>query len=104
MTTMRETALAAMADLRAGNYRTALVVGVELEKTVPGDIAAQHLGTAAWTGHEGQDATFLWPSMFAEVADAYDRRFGLDDAHLRAIAAIKLQTNTTCRSSCTPTS
>lgn len=83
-------ALAAMADLRAGNYRTALVVGVELEKTVPGDIAAQHLGTAAWTGHEGQDATFLWPSMFAEVADAYDRRFGLDDAHLRAIAAINL--------------
>jgi acetyl-CoA C-acetyltransferase len=83
-------ALAAMADLRAGNYRTALVVGVELEKTVPGDIAAQHLGAAAWTGHEGQDATFLWPAMFAEVADTYDRRFGLDDAHLRAIAAINL--------------
>ena len=83
-------ALAAMADLRAGNYRTALVVGVELEKTVPGDIAAQHLGAAAWTGHEGQDAKYLWPSMFAEVADAYDRRFGLDDAHLRAIAAINL--------------
>jgi acetyl-CoA acetyltransferase len=28
-------ALAAMADLRAGNYDTALVLGVELEKTVP---------------------------------------------------------------------
>ena len=83
-------ALAAMADLRAGNYRTALVVGVELEKTVPGNVAAEHLGTAAWTGHEGQEATFLWPSMFAEVADAYDHRFGLDDAHLRAIAAINL--------------
>lgn len=83
-------ALAAMADLRAGNYRTALVVGVELEKTVPGDVAARHLGAAAWTGHEGQDATFLWPSMFAEVADEYDRRFGLDDTHLRAIAALNL--------------
>lgn len=83
-------ALAAMADLRAGNYRTALVVGLELEKTVPGDIAAQHLGAAAWTGHEGQDATFLWPSMFSTVADEYDRRFGIDDAHLRAIAAVNL--------------
>lgn len=83
-------ALAAMADLRAGTYRTALVVGVELEKTVPGDVAARHLGAAAWTGHEGQDATFLWPSMFAEVADEYDRRFGLDDTHLRAIAALNL--------------
>ncbi|HEY9303775.1 MAG TPA: acetyl-CoA acetyltransferase [Mycobacterium sp.] len=81
-------ALAAMADLRSGNYDTALVVGVELEKTVPGDTAARHLGAAAWTGHEGDDARFLWPSMFAQVADEYDRRYGLDDAHLRAIAQL----------------
>jgi acetyl-CoA C-acetyltransferase len=80
--------LAAMADLRSGNYDTALVVGVELEKTVPGDTAARHLGAAAWTGHEGADARFLWPSMFAKVADEYDRRYGLDDAHLRAIAQL----------------
>lgn len=83
-------ALAAMADLRAGNYRTALVVGLELEKTVPGDLAAQHLGAAAWTGHEGQDATYLWPSMFDRVAEEYDRRYGIDDTHLRAIAAVNL--------------
>jgi acetyl-CoA C-acetyltransferase len=81
-------ALAAMADLRAGNYATALVVGMELEKTVPGDAAAAHLGAAAWTGHEGSEATYIWPSMFAEVADEYDRRFGIDDAHLRAIATL----------------
>ncbi len=80
--------LAAMADLRSGNYDTALVVGVELEKTVPGDTAARHLGAAAWTGHEGADARFLWPSMFAQVADEYDRRYGLDDTHLRAIAQL----------------
>ena len=83
-------ALAAIADLRAGNYRTALVVGLELEKTVPGDVAAQHLGAAAWTGHEGQDATFMWPFMFAQVADEYDRRYGIDDGHLHAIAAVNL--------------
>jgi len=80
--------LAAMADIRAGNYRTALVVGVELEKTVSGDVAAQHLGAAAWTGHEGADAKFLWPAMFSEIADTYDRRFGINDEHLRAIAAL----------------
>jgi acetyl-CoA acetyltransferase len=33
--------LAAMADLRSGAYDSALVVGVEQEKTVPGDTAAQ---------------------------------------------------------------
>ena len=83
-------ALAAIADLRAGNYRTALVVGLELEKTVPGDVAAQHLGAAAWTGHEGEEAKFLWPAMFASVADEYERRFGIDDTHLHAIAAVNL--------------
>src|SRR6202012_901560 len=81
-------ALAAMADLRCGAYDIALVVGIELEKTVPGDIAAQHLGAAAWTGHEGVRARYLWPSMFAQVADEYDRRYGLNDAHLRAIAQL----------------
>src|SRR5271155_460439 len=81
-------ALAAMADLRAGNYDTALVLGVELEKTVHGDTAARHLGAAAWTGHEGADAKYLWPSMFATVADEYDRRYGLDETHFRAIAQV----------------
>src|SRR6201986_2161661 len=56
-------ALAAMADLRCGTYDIALVVGIELEKTVHGDIAAQHLGAAAWMDHEGTDAKFMWPYM-----------------------------------------
>lgn len=80
--------LAAMADLRSGAYDSALVIGVELEKTVPGDVAARHLGTAAWTDHEGTEATFLWPSMFSHVADEYDRRYGLLTAHLDAIATL----------------
>lgn len=81
-------ALSAMADLRSGSYDCALVVGLELEKTVPGDTAARYLGAAAWTGHEGAQARYLWPSMFAQVADEYDRRYGLDDTHLRAIAGL----------------
>lgn len=80
--------LSAMADLSAGFYETALVVGVELEKTVPGDTAAELLGTAAWTGHEGPEARFMWPHMFSKVADAYADRYGLDESHLRAIAAL----------------
>ena len=80
--------LAAVADLRAGNYRSALVVGVELEKTVPGDTATTILGAAAWTGHEGQQAKFMWPHMFDSVAAEYDLRYGIDETHLRAIAAL----------------
>ncbi|KRF48525.1 acetyl-CoA acetyltransferase [Terrabacter sp. Soil811] len=82
--------LAAMADLRAGHYDCALVLGVELEKTVPGDEAATHLGAAAWVGHDGEGARFMWPHVFSAIADEYDRRHGLDEAHLRAIAALNL--------------
>ncbi|MHA0288952.1 acetyl-CoA acetyltransferase [Mycobacterium sp. C3-094] len=82
--------LAAIADLRSGAYDSALVIGVELEKTVPRDTATAILGTAAWTGHEGADAKYMWPSMFDTVAAEYDHRYGLDDAHLRAIAARNL--------------
>ncbi|MGE0214683.1 acetyl-CoA acetyltransferase [Mycolicibacterium sp.] len=80
--------LAAIADLRSGAYRSALVVGVELEKTVPGDAAAAILGTAAWTGHEGQGAKHMWPFMFEHVAAQYDLRYGLEDTHLRAIGEL----------------
>ena len=83
--------LAAMADLESGRYDTALVLGVELERTVPGAEAARHLGAAAWVGHEGQGATYLWPSMFSDLADEYDRRHGLDDAHLNAIGELNLR-------------
>jgi len=82
--------LAAMADLESGRYDCALVVGVELEKTVPGDEAARHLAAAAWVGHDGEGARFMWPHVFGAVADEYDRRYGLDEEHLRAIAALNL--------------
>jgi acetyl-CoA C-acetyltransferase len=81
-------ALAAIADLRCGSYDSALVVGVELEKTVPGDTATRHLGAAAWTGHEGSDAKFVWPHMFNRIAQEYDRRYGIDNTHLQAIASL----------------
>ncbi|GAA3456184.1 acetyl-CoA acetyltransferase [Dactylosporangium matsuzakiense] len=80
--------LAAMADLESGRYDAALVLGAELERTVPGDQAAGHLGAAAWVGHEGQQAKFMWPYMFSALADEYDKRYGLDEHHLRAIGRL----------------
>lgn len=80
--------LSAMADLESGRYDVALVLGVELERTVPGDEASRLLGAAAWIGHEGRDAKFMWPYMFSALADEYDKRYGIDDAHLRAIAQL----------------
>ena len=78
--------LAAMAELEAGHYDTALVIGVEQERNVPGDQAARYLAAAAWVGHEGQGARFLWPHMFSQLGDAYAERWGLDRRHLAAIS------------------
>ena len=83
--------LAAMADLESGRYDCALVLGVELERTVSGDEAARLLGAAAWVGHEGESATFLWPHMFSALTDEYDRRYGISDTHLHAIAELNLR-------------
>ncbi len=80
--------LAASAEIEAGRYDCILVVGAEQERNVPGEVAARHLGTAAWTGHEGEDACYLWPHMFSELTDALDARYprGPSRAHLAAIA------------------
>jgi acetyl-CoA C-acetyltransferase len=84
-------ALSAMADIEAGRYDCALVLGVEQERNVSGADAARHLGAAAWIGHEGEDATFMWPHTFSLLGDEYDRRYGLDDAHLAAIAELNFR-------------
>jgi len=78
--------LAAMAEIEAGRYDCALVVGVEQERNVPGEVGARHMGAAAWVGHEGEGARYLWPHMFSRIADAYDERWGLRREHLVAIA------------------
>lgn len=83
--------LAAMAELEAGRYDCALVLGVEVEKSLPGPEAARTQVAAAWVGHETDDADPIWPAMFERVAAAYDERFGLDDAHLRAIGELNLR-------------
>ncbi|MBK9035431.1 MAG: thiolase domain-containing protein [Myxococcales bacterium] len=82
--------LAAMAAIEAGRCECALVLGVEQERNVSGEQAARHMGSAAWIGHEGEGARFLWPHMFARIAEAYAARWGLEPRHLAAIAAKNL--------------
>jgi len=83
--------LAAMAELEAGRYDCALVLGAEVEKALPGPEAAAVQAAAALVGHETDTPGLLWPSVFARIADAYDERYGVDDRHLRAIGRINLE-------------
>lgn len=84
-------ALAAMADLESGRYDCALVLGVEIEKNVPGDLGSRYMEGAAWLGHEGTETAYMWPHMFSLMADEYDRRYGLDPQHLWKIAELNIR-------------
>ncbi len=83
--------LSAMADLESGRYDAALVIGMELEKAVTGDEVARQMRAASWVGHEAESVAYVWPWTFDAVADEYDRRFGLADAHLRAIGELNFR-------------
>ncbi len=80
--------LAASAEIEAGRYDLACVVGLEQMRNVSGQQAAENLGAAAWAGHEFQDAKFVWPRAFSDLAEEYDRRYGLKYEHLMRIAEI----------------
>jgi len=80
--------LAATAEIEAGRYDLACVIGIEQMRNVPGKTAAEHLGAAAWRGHEYDDAAFVWPAAFSDLAAEYDRRYGLSYEHLMRIAEI----------------
>jgi len=83
--------LSAMAEIEAGRYDCVLVLGVEQEKTMPGPEAAAVQEAAAWVGADTEGATYIWPETFDKLADEYDRRYGLDDMHLRAIGELNLR-------------
>ncbi|MEM6817178.1 MAG: acetyl-CoA acetyltransferase [Pseudomonadota bacterium] len=78
--------LAAMADIESGRYGLACVTGIELMRNVSGKTASDYLGAAAWVGEEATDVDFVWPALFSDLADEYDRRYGLKREHLAAIA------------------
>jgi acetyl-CoA C-acetyltransferase len=81
--------LAAAAEIEAGRYELAAVLGVEQMRNVPGDEAAQLIGgPAMWANHECAGVRFPWPHIFSLLGDEYDRRYGLDRRHLARIAEI----------------
>lgn len=81
-------AFSAMREIEAGYYDLVAVTGVEMMRNVDGQTASQHLGVAAWTGHEAEGARYPWVHLFSEIKTFYQERFGLDEAHLASIAKV----------------
>ncbi len=80
--------LAASAEIEAGRYDLAMVVGVEQMKTVDPAKGGDFLGTAAWYEREAKGIEFPFPKLFGRLGDEYDKRFGLKDEHLAHISAV----------------
>lgn len=80
--------LAASAEIEAGRYDLACVLGVEQMKTVNAKIGGDFLGTAAWYEREAEGIEFPFPKLFGRLGDEYERRYGLKDEHLAGISAI----------------
>lgn len=80
--------LAAMAEIEAGRYDCALVVGAEEFKNLSGRDASRNQNAASWQGREGFDCTFMWPAAFGRIAQEYADRYGLDRRHLNRIAEL----------------
>lgn len=80
--------LMASAEIEAGRYHLALVVGVEQMKTVDPATGGDFLGTAAWYEKEAKGIEFPFPKLFGRLGDEYEKRFGLKEEHLTRIAEI----------------
>ena len=82
--------LAAMATIESGRAECVCVLGIEQMRNVTGEQAAVNLGSAAWHGHEAQEAKYLWPYMFEQIRQRYEEQHGLDSRYLQRIAEINL--------------
>ena len=81
-------ALAAAAEIEAGRYDVALVIGAEFMRGGSGLEAAVHLGSAAWAPTELNAEVLPWPDLFDRVATEYGNRYGLDESYLGRIASL----------------
>jgi len=80
--------LAASAEIEAGRYELAAVVGLEQMKTVDTATGGDFLGTAGWYERECKGRNYPFPSLFGRLGDEYDRRYGLKDEHLARISEL----------------
>lgn len=69
---------AAMAKVENGTYDLALVVGLEMMKTVDAKTCGDFLGTAAYYEKEAAGVSFPFPKLFSQLADATIKKYNLD--------------------------
>ncbi|MFA4826832.1 MAG: acetyl-CoA acetyltransferase [Candidatus Shapirobacteria bacterium] len=69
----------ASSKIRAGDYDVAIVLGIELMKTVNSALCGDYLGTAAYYDKEAKGISFPFPKLFGQLADIYIKKYSLDE-------------------------
>ncbi|MCB1316507.1 MAG: acetyl-CoA acetyltransferase [Leptospiraceae bacterium] len=80
----------ASSQLRAGDYDVAVVVGIEVMKTVSSAVGGDFLGTAAYYEKEAKGIEFPFPKLFGKLADVIvERTSGVaEDRIMQSLAEI----------------
>ncbi|MCB1179679.1 MAG: acetyl-CoA acetyltransferase [Leptospiraceae bacterium] len=80
---------AAATHIRAKDYDLAIVVGVEVMKTVNSAIGGDFLGTAAYYEKEAKGIEFPFPKLFGKLADVILERYNIEEGRfMNALAEI----------------
>ncbi|MCB1191641.1 MAG: acetyl-CoA acetyltransferase [Leptospiraceae bacterium] len=70
---------AAISKIRLGDYDVAIVLGVEIMKTVSSAVGGDFLGTAAFYEREAKGIEFPFPKLFGKLADVILDRYDIDE-------------------------
>ncbi|MGE8720918.1 acetyl-CoA acetyltransferase [Leptospira harrisiae] len=80
---------AAITHIRAEDYDLAIVLGVEVMKTVSSSVGGDFLGTAAYYEKEAKGVQFPFPKLFGKLADVILERYELkEERFMDALAEI----------------
>lgn len=80
---------AAATKIRVEDYDVAIVVGVEIMKTVNSSVGGAFLGTAAYYEKEAKGIEFPFPKLFGKLADVILERYKLkEETFMDALAEI----------------
>jgi acetyl-CoA C-acetyltransferase len=79
--------LSAIHQIMAGSHDVILVVGAEQQKTMPPAEGAEVLGAAAaYAREKAMFGDFMFPKLFARIAQVYFKRYGLGEEQLARVA------------------
>jgi len=70
---------AASSKIKNDDYDVAIVLGIEIMKTVSASVGGDFLGTAAYYEKEAKGKSFPFPKLFGQLADVYIEKYKLNE-------------------------